>query len=1122
MTGGTATDRKIRQRRILNDLTGPRQQWLLRCTAHASHRSSGSGNGPALEEAEAQALAAAPWAPTWTRPDGSRVRSSLCAAESLAALARLLASGGNDDDALRQALDHAERACLTFPVPVGAAWLDAVPGEPDSPLRTALQRISTRFRDTGGRGTVALLLMRLAGCRPDPVASTEVPVLFDVRPAGGTGVLRLSVLPWGPPGLHPDPDSTAFLITDPAFRHGLETAWEQSPFRGSDRCVVWSLRSGEDPVLQVAGGSLAAATAVALDDLDPDSTRLRRLHLRRRSLDRTCAITAGLEGDELTVVGGYENKLAAADAAGLRVVVARTAVSQCMTYASAARVHLTGADDVGEAVQVARSRLNHRFLAAVAAALVLVLVVGSIGVLQTMNANALGREQAQRLAGTLREAAAAGTDPREAALAALAAHRLDPGTASVAAMAATAAAQASTVATTVASELPLADVVTDGNVVLTADRDGTIAAWRLPDLSPLWRADRDHQGTDLAYNTADGVLAAEHAGEVTLYAVEADGLSRIATLSQKEIAGPFVQAMRWAPDRNGDQVLYTFSSDGSVTAVDPQGRLIDAWVLDYRQDPTTGLVGQLSVDVVSEVGYHPDGNSFWLANAGNDVFRFTPSGWTDRFLERVLTDQDVGAEVLSIAPTSGRLFLGTDRGIVALRSFDGSRANPYGGVAQRVTALAYRPDTGLYAATDSGVAYVPDSVDEGGTQAAASHQDGRITALAPLAAPGPGLLVGFDSGSVAVLDPDPDSAAGALPPAEPSNALQFTPSGDLLVSSNGSNDAVLGLRTLDIGGGAEREAGGYATVRDYALRPWFGNHPPYVNDAAADEEHVVAGGVSSQDDGFIAVWDAATGEPLQHLPFTAVDDELDLPDIVNMVALDASRDTVIATNFRSGEIGIWSTTDWAPTARVSVGRPGSLSVSPDGARLAVAVLAVFGDTGAVVVLDPSTGDVLQRRELPGALRAAYDPTGRYLAVLTEAQVLVVLDAATLEEVRSVDLREDAAELTWRPDGAAIAVGHATSGTVVLDAGTLEPISPPLPSPGGFPVSELAWSPDGEVLAATAAVRADNTNAPSPTSLWTPTPESWRRYLCAVAGSDLTAEEWRRLAGDTDVPRPDLC
>ena len=208
------------------------------------------------------------------------------------------------------------------------------PTELDGAITGVMQEIRSRRHDQA-RPFVELLALDLTGNFPTTVDTITVPVVFagDTRDAfgpgatgvGATGKLVLELLSSGPPGLHPNPRNMCFLRADAGFAASIRQAWACAPPRLKAACITWTLRLGTDaaqPVTSISGGSLAAAVAVALNELTTHK-RIRR-SLQPRNLDPRCAITAAVadQTGALTGVTGLDRKVAAAADARLRLIVA--------------------------------------------------------------------------------------------------------------------------------------------------------------------------------------------------------------------------------------------------------------------------------------------------------------------------------------------------------------------------------------------------------------------------------------------------------------------------------------------------------------------------------------------------------------------------------------------------------------------------------------------------------------------------------------------------------------------------------------------------------------------------------------------------------------------------------
>ncbi|MER5417395.1 hypothetical protein [Streptomyces virginiae] len=350
------------------------------------------------------------------------------------------------------------------------ADLETAPWDPvdlahgDERLRRSLDRLAAAAGDAVATGPVlaaALALCRLAlgrlpGSARKPVA---VRVLFDHQGVGASGRLTLTLLPGGPRGLVPDPETMPLFTADHKYALAMARAWNASGQRLSGT-VLWSLQgftlAGETGATKgsvpyrIAGPSLGAAFGVLL----AETVRVRQPALRRGDAGRWCtalgrralfyrrvrasnSVTADVTDEgELVSVSGFRAKLRAAHGLGV-VVVAESDGREARGVAGelpGEPTQIAAASDVPKARRKA-SAFSWKVLGGQALALLLsvTLVFAFLAHLQAERTAAEKREKQAR--SLLNEATAVqDSDPGRALRLALSAHRMSPSDASENAM----------------------------------------------------------------------------------------------------------------------------------------------------------------------------------------------------------------------------------------------------------------------------------------------------------------------------------------------------------------------------------------------------------------------------------------------------------------------------------------------------------------------------------------------------------------------------------------------------------------------------------------------------------------------------------------------------------------
>jgi transcriptional regulator with XRE-family HTH domain len=299
-------------------------------------------------------------------------------------------------------------------------------------------------------------------------------------------------------------------------------------------------------------------------------------------------------------------------------------------------------------------------------------------------------------------------------------------------------------------------------------------------------------------------------------------------------------------------------------------------------------------------------------------------------------------------------------------------------------------------------------------------------------------------------------------------------------------------------------------------------------------------------DGAVALWDVATRQK------TA---ELVGPDQVTSLAFSPDGKTV-AGGSPDGTVWLWNAvTQVAIGSRLSNGHASvnSVAFSADGKTLASG-----SNDGSVRLWDVATrqpaGTSLGNGRTGGINTVAFSPDDKTLAAGSNDGSVRLWGVATHRQ-RGGPLTGEGGQINsvaFSPDGKTLAGGSADGTVWLWDAVTHRPAGTPVINGGGAPVSSVAFSPDGKTLAAGDAddtIRLWNVTtrqqiggpftghggsvtsvAFSPDGktlasgsydltvrLWnTATPgqnlaetTNLVRYLCALAGRDLTRAEWAR-------------
>lgn len=378
-------------------------------------------------------------------------------------------------------------------------------------------------------------------------------------------------------------------------------------------------------------------------------------------------------------------------------------------------------------------------------------------------------------------------------------------------------------------------------------------------------------------------------------------------------------------------------------------------------------------------------------------------------------------------------------------------------------------------------------------------------------------------GTVSILG---DVGAGLSPAQlEPTPIASFDPEGRLLVSRGYDEFHTEKLALVEPRHYAEDE-GEDRLVRTYRPdRSWWpeAEDPEalYLDDVAADGEHVVAGGLDPTGRVVALVWDADTGRPEHRLAmgFGFIDSEASAP-VARVLPLPGKNQLAVYSAAQE-LIAVWSTNTWKLELAIPVGSVADVALSPDESTI-VAVDQGEDDSSNYVdprerttltFVDVEAGEISHEVTRRAVTHLAWSPDSSSLATVDEAGALRILTADGREEVSPpVVVGSNPQAIAWRPDGQVVAIAHGNSGLVLVDPETGD-ASKPLVHNVPYRSPDLRWSPDGLLLAGTSE-EFDQTGegTTGPLMVWALNASRLERRMCQLAGRPARSQEWESYVG----------